>query len=80
MSSAPRLLPSSLNWTPTTPTLSVAVAVTGIVPDTVSPVCGEVIETEGGVESLVGFSRSWEGTLTRNASRRSADMLLVQLK
>src|SRR4051812_5831313 len=31
VSSAPRLAPSSLNWTPTTPTLSLAVALTVVV-------------------------------------------------
>ena len=36
VSSAPRLLPSSLNWTPVTPMLSVALAVTLMPPDTVA--------------------------------------------
>src|SRR5213594_2095020 len=49
--SAPRLAPSSLNWTPTTPTLSVALAETVSVPDTVAPLAGAVIETVGGVVS-----------------------------
>src|SRR5438034_338395 len=52
-SSAPRLTPSNLNWTPRTPTLSVAVAVTvTALPDTVAPVAGVVIATVGGVVSL----------------------------
>jgi hypothetical protein len=49
VSSAPRATPSSLNWTPATPTLSEAVAVMFVVPETVPE--GEVMETEGGVES-----------------------------
>jgi hypothetical protein len=41
-----------LNWTPTTPVSSDALAVTGIVPQTVAPDAGEVIATVGGVVSL----------------------------
>src|SRR3989441_8483447 len=52
MSSAPRLTPSSLSWTPTTPTLSVAFADTVIVPETVAPADGAVMETDGGVVSF----------------------------
>src|SRR5206468_8416310 len=49
-SSAPRLAPSSLNWTPATPTLSDAVAETvTVLPDTVAPFAGAEIETVGGV-------------------------------
>src|SRR5712691_8538845 len=44
VSSAPRFAPSSLNWTPTTPTLSVALAETVIVPATVAPAIGAVSE------------------------------------
>ena len=51
MSSAPRLSPSSLNWTPTTPTLSEALAVTVMVPETVEPDEGDVMLTVGGVVS-----------------------------
>src|SRR5439155_10339763 len=52
VSSVPRLAPSTLNCTPTTPTLSLAVAETvTAVPDTVAPVAGAVIETVGGVGS-----------------------------
>src|SRR5207247_7565452 len=51
VSSAPRFAPSSLNCTPTTPTLSVALAETVIVPATVEPVAGAVSETVGGVVS-----------------------------
>ena len=51
MSSGSRLFPSNLNCTPTTPTLSEASAETLIVPDTVAPFAGAVIETVGGVVS-----------------------------
>src|SRR5258705_3196619 len=51
VSSAPRLEPSSLNCTPTTPTLSEALAVTLVVPKTVAPEAGAVIFTVGGVVS-----------------------------
>ena len=47
MSSAPRLAPSSLNWTPATPTLSEAEAEIVIVPETVEPLAGEVMEIDG---------------------------------
>src|SRR5688572_9375403 len=51
VSSAPRLFPSSLNWTPTTPTLSLALADAVIVPDTVAPPAGAVTDTVGSVVS-----------------------------
>src|SRR5205807_1315850 len=51
VTSAPRLAPSSLNWTPAAPTLSVALAETVIVPETVAPEAGAVMETTGGVRS-----------------------------
>src|SRR2546427_1509436 len=51
VTSAPRFAPSSLNCTPTTPTLSVALAETVIVPATVAPAAGAVSETVGGVVS-----------------------------
>jgi hypothetical protein len=51
-SSAPRLLPSTLNWTPTTPVSSDAVAVSGTVPDMADPETGEVRETVGGTVSV----------------------------
>src|SRR5437773_2645292 len=48
VSSAPRFAPSSLNCTPTTPTLSVAVAaIVTAAPDTVAPAAGAVIATVG---------------------------------
>src|SRR6267378_1828328 len=49
VSSTPRLAPSSRNWTPATPTLSDALAVTVMVPLTVAPVAGAVIVTAAGV-------------------------------
>ncbi len=52
VASAPRAAPSSLNCTPATPTLSAALAVTAIVPETVAPLAGEVMLTVGGVVSL----------------------------
>ena len=56
MSSEERLEPSSLNWTPTTPVLSEAVAETVVVvPLTVALADGAVIETVGGVVSPVGL-------------------------
>src|SRR5438132_256924 len=51
VSSTPRSAPSSLNCTPTTPTLSVAFAETVIVLATVIPAVGAVIETAGDVVS-----------------------------
>src|SRR5712692_1069609 len=54
VTSAPKLTPSSLNWMPTTPTLSEAVAETvTAVPETVAPLAGAVTETVGGVVSDV---------------------------
>ena len=53
VSSAPRFTPSSLNCTPTTPTLSLAVAVTFVVPVMLAPAAGAVIDTEGAVVSPV---------------------------
>src|SRR5881397_52649 len=56
-SSAPRLAPSSLNCTPTTPTLSAAAAETVTVFETVAPPSGALIETVGGVVSDEGATR-----------------------
>ena len=53
MSSAPIVLPSSLNRTPATPTLSDASAVRVIVPQTVEPEAGDVMLTVGGMVSAV---------------------------
>src|SRR6266851_3253181 len=53
LTTLPRFAPSSLNWTPVTPTLSVAFAVTVTpVPLTVAPFAGAVIDTDGGIVSL----------------------------
>src|SRR5437660_1467507 len=52
VSSVPRFAPSILNCTPTTPTLSDAVAVIVVVPETVAPLAGAVILTVGGVVSF----------------------------
>lgn len=54
VSSVPRLAPSSLNCTPTTPTLSEAVAARETEPLMVEPVVGEVIEIVGVVVSTGG--------------------------
>ena len=51
VTSAPSDAPSSRNWTPATPTLSLALAETVTVPDTVAPLAGAVMETVGGVIS-----------------------------
>ena len=51
VSSAPRALPSSLNCTPATPTLSEALAETLTVPETVAPPLGAETDTEGAVVS-----------------------------
>src|SRR6266850_364827 len=49
--SLPRFTPSNRNCTPATPTLSEAAADTPVIPTTVAPSNGEVIETAGGVVS-----------------------------
>ena len=51
MSTAPISLPSTLNWTPATATLSDASAVIVIVPETFAPSAGAVRETVGAVVS-----------------------------
>src|SRR5439155_3411576 len=51
VTSAPRFTPSSLNCTPTMPTLSMALAETVTVPATEAPATGAVMETAGGVVS-----------------------------
>src|SRR3989344_9303700 len=52
VSSAPTFVPSTLNCTPTTPTLSGALAEMVTVPETVAPSAGAVRETVGLVVSL----------------------------
>jgi hypothetical protein len=59
VSSAPRLAPSSLNWTPTTPTLSDAPAVTSRNPTRTAPAAGAVIETDGAAVSAVTCACAW---------------------
>src|SRR6185295_3566031 len=54
VSSPPSVAPSTKNCTPATPTLSEAVALTLIVPDTVAPFAGAVMLTVGGVVSAGG--------------------------
>ena len=71
MSSAPRLAPSSLNWTPATPTLSEAVAETVIVAETVEPLAGLVIETAGGVVSLLTVTVTGEEVVRFPAASRA---------
>src|SRR2546426_3723834 len=51
VSSTPRAAPSSWNWTPTTPTLSDALAETVTEPVTVAPEAGEVMATVGATVS-----------------------------
>src|SRR5256712_12585860 len=62
--SAPRLTLSSLNCTPTMPTLSVALAEAVILPKTVAPAAGAVIETVGGVTSAMALLTSLEKPLS----------------
>ena len=52
VTSAPRFAPSSLNCTPATPTLSLALAVTEMLPVTVAPGAGAVTDTVGAVLSF----------------------------
>src|SRR5688572_27227255 len=47
VSSVPAFAPSTLNWTPTTRTLSDALALSVTVPDTVAPLAGAVSATDG---------------------------------
>src|SRR5439155_1477788 len=53
VTSAPRFVPSTLNCTPTTPTLSVAVAETVTVPDTLAAGAGALSDTVGRALSTV---------------------------
>src|SRR5437899_7493795 len=71
VSSAPRLAPSSLNCTPTTPTLSVALAETVIVPATFVPATGAVSEAVGGALSTVTLTAA-EVAVFPAASRATA--------
>ncbi len=58
-SSAPTFTPSTRNWTPATATLSAALALTVVIPDTVAPAVGAVIETVGRVVSAVTSALAW---------------------
>src|SRR5437899_7543081 len=78
LSSAPTLAPSTLNWTPATPTLSAALAVTVIVPETVAPLAGEVMLTVGGVVSGGGAFATL--TVTDREVRLSAASRATALK
>jgi hypothetical protein len=53
VTAAPRFVPSTWNCTLATATLSDAVAVTVIAPETVAPETGELMDTVGGVVSDV---------------------------
>ena len=53
VNAAPSALPSTLNWTLATPTLSDALAVIEIVPVTVELLAGAVMETMGAIVSFV---------------------------
>ena len=52
VTSLPMFAPSSLNWTPATPTVSPAAAVTETVLETVAPLVGAVIATVGAVATV----------------------------
>ena len=71
VSSAPSGVPPSRNCTPTTPTLSDALALTVTLPETVALLAGAVIETVGGVVSGGG------GLATENAIVKSSGLALV---
>src|SRR6202008_2909062 len=77
VSSAPTLLPSTRNCTPATATLSPAVAVRLVVPDTVAPAAGAVTDTVGGVMSglLTVIETAAEGVVSPLVSRATALML-----
>jgi hypothetical protein len=73
--SAPRLTPSTANWTPATPTLSVAVALTVAVPEIVVPAVGVVIATVGTVASSGVTVTSAETARLPAASRDRTRMI-----
>src|SRR2546426_379538 len=70
VTSAPRLAPSSMNCTPTTPTLSVALAEIVTVPAIVAPGAGEEMEMVGGVLSTVTLTRSEERRVGKECRAR----------
>src|SRR5205807_2370148 len=71
VTSAPRLASSSLDCTPTTPTLSVALTETVIAPVTVEPAAGVLIETVGGALSTATLTAA-EVAVFPAASRATA--------
>ena len=87
VSSAPKFVPSILNCTPATPTLSEALAVIVTVAGTVAPLLGEVMLTVGGVVSAGGGGGALftvtvtvaEGVLLPAASRAMAAMVCEPL-
>src|SRR5262245_3024048 len=64
VTSDPRLAPSRRNCTPTTATLSLAVALTLTVPETVAPFAGDEMLTVGAVRSTGGGTASFTVTVT----------------
>src|SRR5947208_4845987 len=71
VSSPPRLAPSSLNWTPTTPTLSDALAATVVVLETVDPPAGAMMLTVGAVVSLETVTVTDEAVVVLPAASRA---------
>src|SRR3989442_14071079 len=71
VSSAPTFVPSSLNCTPTTATLSLALAVTGVVPESVDPAAGAVMLTVGDVVSLFTATLTGAEVVTLPAASRA---------
>ena len=80
VSSAPRLAPSSWNCTPTTPTLSEAVAETVTVPETVAPELGDVTLTVGAVVSETVTLMEADVEVLLAASRATALSVCVPME
>src|SRR5256885_8477791 len=78
VTSAPRFAPSSLNCTPATPTLSVALAMTITVPETVAPATGELIETAGGVRSFITVTVTDADVPPTPATSRATAVMLCE--
>src|SRR6266853_134859 len=70
--SAPKSMPSYLNCTPMTPTLSEALAMMGTVPQRVAPDGGETMATVGGVVSLWAAQGKTAASKSGKLSARSA--------
>src|SRR6266566_6109656 len=79
MTSAPRLAPSSLNWTPATPAASVALAATVIVPATVAPEVGAVMETVGMDVGVIRKARNNPLALMPNPAICPASLIAAPL-